>query len=819
VKRHWFALLTVVLAWTALIVLLCTAAGWRSAATQPAWAAGPEAEPTVTEVNPSFAPNDMDTPLVITGTGFAAVPTLYLGTTVLEEVGWVTSATLTATAPWGMDPGVYTMTVTNPGGGSGVLPRAFTVTQGIGVWNTGELYGGIGRQVIINPLTPTTLYATSEDVGMFRSHDGAETWTFQYAGPVGPLSIDPISPNRLYMTAYPHAGGPFYRSDDEGTTWIPLTTTFPTTGTVIRDCWGGMGIYAHPSNSGTVYAHACDAGDRRSGLIKSTNWGQDWEPVMGGLTDTQVTALAFHPDDPDIMVLGTASGNVFRSSDSGASWTYASRPVGYVGMLAVNPLGDREVWLASQDVFGDPCGLLKSANTDLTAWTVIELVPGEPACAESAIRFAPTAWGGVYSETIFVAGHGRLYKTSDGGNTWGPFGCDAGIHDIALHPTEASTIYLAGYIHGIYKTTDGGTTWQVANQGLTAMFPWQVVTVPGKPEVVYARFFGWPGVFKSTRGGATWQFLQVGDGEGGIDSLLVDPSDRTRVYAGMSGRVYISTDSGNTWATYGELAPPPQYIDCNQFAKVLLGVPGQPGTLLAGVQHWCGSPVASPGSIYRSIDYGEHWDRVYPTHTQEISQVNDLAYDPTSPTVIYAATGESERGGGMLKSTDGGASWQPVGADVIDWAKDVAVEPGTHRVFTSKGCCLPLYVSDDGGATWTPTGYGGGHNVHDIIFAPDDPSVLYDAADQGLYRSTDGAQSWQPADGELGQVTVYALAVVTATERVILYAGTSGGVAEGSAAQAWRGANKGETLVTAGVYRYTTRRTQWVYLPLVVRQQ
>jgi hypothetical protein len=787
-----------------------------AAATSPADAPG------VTAVAPSEAPNDLDAPIVISGTAFAVVPTVCLENTVLEKVGWVNSTTLTATVPWGMSPGVYTMTVTNPGGESHALSEAFSVTQGIGVWNAGELYGGVGRQVVINPLTPTTLYATSEDVGVFRTRDGAATWEFKYANPVGYVSIDPVSPNRVYMAAYPHAGGVFYRSDNHGEIWAPLSTTFPVTGTLARNCARYWGIQAHPTSSGTVYAYACDTGEGGSGLIRSTNWGEDWVPAMGGLTDTQVTALAFHPNDADVLVLGTASGNIFRTSNGGALWTYASAPVGHVALLAVNPFGNNEVWVASQDVFGDPCALLRSSDSDLSAWTAMELVPGEPACAESAIRFAPAAWGGVYSGTVFAAGHGSLHRTADGGDTWVSFGGDSSIHDIALHPTDASTLYLAHAAEGVKRTVDGGVTWQVANQGFTAMLPWQVVTVPGQPAVVYARFFGWSGVFKSSRGGATWRFSEVGDGDRGVESLVVDSTDPWRVYAGVSGRVYVSTDNGTTWPTYGELVPPSQYAGCNQFPNSLLAVPGQPGALLAGVQHWCGSPFANQGSIYRSTDYGAHWDHVYPSLTQAISQVNDMAFDPASPRVVYAATGQDGRGdGGILKSEDWGVNWHPVGEGVIASAKDVVVEPGTHRVFATTGCCLPLYVSDDGGEHWTATEFGGGHNVHDILFAPGEPPVLYDAAQQGLYRSMDGALSWQQAAGELGQIQVYALDVVTATDRVILYAGTSGGLVQSPgelASSADLSDDIGAYLVNAGVYRWTslTASTK-VYLPIVQR--
>jgi photosystem II stability/assembly factor-like uncharacterized protein len=821
-NKRWFALAAVCLAWIAAAMILAWSTDLIGSENVSglAWAAAPEAEPTIIEVDPSSAPNDLDTPFVITGTGFTAVPTLALGGMPIDDVGWVSSATLTATLPWGMDPGVYTLTVANPGGESGSLPGAFTVSQGFGVWNAGELYGGEVQQIVVNPVTPTTLYASTHG-GLFRSRNGGESWSFKLTPSADYPAIDPLSPNRIYVHSYPHQPSQFlFRSDDEGDTWIPLTTTFPTTYTSGYDCWGGFGIHPHPTAPGVVYVNACDNGEGRSGLILSTNWGQDWAPATNGLTDTQVTAFAFHPDDPGIMVVGTAGGNIFHSSDGGASWTHASRPLEYVATLAVNPFGDHEVWVSSLDAYGAPCALRKSANAELTAWTTMEPVPGEPLCAVD-IEFAPTV-----SATVYVAvTYGRGYKTTNGGAAWLPFGGDVGqrgeIHDIALHPIESDTVYLGGFVHGVHKTTDGGGTWQVANQGLTAMFPEQLVTVPGQPELVYARFRFQPDVFKSTRGGATWRRLPITTPQ----SIQVDPSDPKRVYVGLVGRVYLSTDGGDTWPEYGELSPPSQHAGCSQWPRVLLTVPGQPGVLLAGVEHSCSLPTARPGSIYRSTDYGSHWDHVYPTATHEISFVQDLAYDPLSPIVVYAATGAAGHGGGLFRSTDGGANWEPVGAGVIDSAQRVVVEPGTHRVFVSKGC-LPLYVSSDGGATWAPTGLGGGHSVEDILFAPGvspgDPPVLYDAASQGLYRSTDGAQSWQQAAGELGQIPIYALAAVTTTDRVILYAGTTGGHVESGEGSVGFGNSPDAPatyLVNAGVYRYTSLRRWWVYLPLVVGQQ
>ena len=139
-KKQWFAItITVATATTALLVLFWWMGTISSGISTPALAAPADQgvlSPTVTDVDPTGAPNDLDTPMVITGTGFSAElsgtlvitqPTVYLGAVSLEDVGWVSSATLTATVPWGLDPGVYTLTVVNPDTQSGSLPDAFTV--------------------------------------------------------------------------------------------------------------------------------------------------------------------------------------------------------------------------------------------------------------------------------------------------------------------------------------------------------------------------------------------------------------------------------------------------------------------------------------------------------------------------------------------------------------------------------------------------------------------------------------------------------------------------------------------------------------------
>jgi photosystem II stability/assembly factor-like uncharacterized protein len=798
----------VLISTAALLVLLCLMGRGGSDVSRPALAAPLQITPTVALVDPPSAPNDLDTPIVITGTDFVSVPAVYLGDTSLSDVEWMTSTVLRATVPWGMDPGVYTLTVENPGGESGVLPNAFTVTQGIGVWNATHLYGGKIGEVVINPITPTTVYAVAHDVGIFRSRNAGETWSFVYASSAQDLAVDPVTPTTIYW-----GSGGLARSDDEGDTWN----------------WLGDLVnlpYPHPTISDTVYATkrwSWGSGGG-GGLWRSTDRGQTWVTATNGLTDSAVTGLVFHPTDPMTMYLGTANGNVFRSTDAGDSWSHVAHPINYIMTLAINPRGAHELW-ASNHCLDVPEITLKSTNVEYTAWITV----GTPVAAQpfESIDFPPLAWGDTFSETVFAAGcwAGDLMRTVDGGDTWAQLAeARSGKNDIALHPTVSNTLYTGSRFDGVLISEDGGEAIRIIDQGLTAVVPRQLATVPGQPDVVYAITDREGGIYKATRAGARWQFLEVERVSSGNSFVAVDPFTPTRVYVGngASGQgawqIDISEDSGQTWTSRVISAPEP-YSDCNAvWPQALRPDPAHPGILLAGLNHFRrGTPFFQAGGIYRSTDYGESW--TYVDVGQVISPVTDLAYDALTSTIVYAATGWKGAGTGMLRSTDGGQTWQPMGEGIaaLDHVDSLAAEPSDpYRVFAWVGWPNDdLYVSENHGVTWTLAFSPVCHDVR-LLFVPSEPPVLHISAMQGLYRSTDGGQSWARAAGTLGYVPIYSLATVTATDRVILYAGTAGGYVQSGAAQTLGTANAGGTLVNAGVYRYA-QRTWRVYLPLVLR--
>ncbi len=110
-KSKLFATAAAVLAATLLVALLCLMGQGNPPVLHLALAA--PAAPTVTAVDPASAPNDLDTPIVIIGTDFTAdmsgtlvitQPTVRLGNLALNDVGWISSTTLTATCRGGLTP-------------------------------------------------------------------------------------------------------------------------------------------------------------------------------------------------------------------------------------------------------------------------------------------------------------------------------------------------------------------------------------------------------------------------------------------------------------------------------------------------------------------------------------------------------------------------------------------------------------------------------------------------------------------------------------------------------------------------------------------
>ncbi len=155
---------------------------------------------------------------------------------------------------------------------------------------------------------------------------------------------------------------------------------------------------------------------------------------------------------------------------------------------------------------------------------------------------------------------------------------------------------------------------------------------------------------------------------------------------------------------------------------------------------WAGAPA---GGLWKTTDGGLTWT----TNTDNLTVIGctDLAIDPSNPNTMYLATGDGYAGDtyciGVLKSTDGGLSWNPSGLTfAVSTQREMRrliINPQNPQILlaaTNAG----IYRTTNGGSSWTLVASG---TTYDLEFKPSHPNVVY-AGGTTLRRSTDGGLTW-----------------------------------------------------------------------------
>jgi photosystem II stability/assembly factor-like uncharacterized protein len=304
--------------------------------------------------------------------------------------------------------------------------------------------------------------------------------------------------------------------------------------------------------------------------------------------------------------------------------------------------------------------------------------------------------------------------------------------------------------------------------------------------------------------GGEWASLSAGSEEKGLRAVAVDPLNPQKIFIGSTKGVFVSNDAGKVWVNCLDLSSSKRTIpkDLPPAQKSLVDgllVAGETGDI-SGITALAVDPAnsqkvfaGSVDGIYVCTDGGKSWTRANGTLKGLTVFALGIAIDPSNPDMVYAGT----LGSDMLKSMDGGKTWQRVEvAPAESTVSAVAVHPFDSNVIYA-GTPDAVFRTKNGGAMWEKV-FSQGKAAQSFSIDQVNPSVVYLGTSEGLYRSGDGGSTWaEVGAGPLGQKKVKRVAVAPSDSNAI-YAATADGVygsADGGAK--WQDLSKGTGLNNA----------------------
>ncbi len=486
------------------------------------------------------------------------------------------------------------------------------------------------------------------------------------------------------------------------------------------------------------------------------------ENIEGRITDIEMS-----PDDPETVYIGSANGGVFKSADAGMNW---------------EPIFDDQSSLSIGDI------AISLSNPE-----VIYVGTGEANAGGGSLAYDGTG----------------IFKSTDSGESWQFVGLEnsGSIGRMVVHPDNPDILYVAamgrlfsdGSQGGIYKTIDGGSSWEQKLFISDSTGAIDVVIDPSHPETLYAsmwervrrpgrRSYGGPtsGIYKSVDGGENWVELTNGlpslpdeKGRIGIDIAISDPQVLYAVYADSIGYfkgMYKTMDEGATWLDISNSIDPDCFASYGWwFGRVkvdptdaniayLIGFylyktenGGSSWNVISGWnvhvdQHAVAiNPennekvyLGNDGGFYSSQNGGNTW---YWSESLPITQFYSCDLDEQVPERIYGGAQDNGTNRTMTGSTN---DWESIyGGDGLR----VLVDPSNNNYIYAQYQYGGLGRSTDGGESFTPADNGiNGQNRFNwnspIVFNPQNPDILYFGSNK-LYKSTDRAQSWSAISPDL----------------------------------------------------------------------
>lgn len=336
--------------------------------------------------------------------------------------------------------------------------------------------------------------------------------------------------------------------------------------------------------------------------------------------------------------------------------------------------------------------------------------------------------------------------------------------DLALDPTDPDRLYAATAAGGLWRlsnaATAGAPSWAPLSDFNDALDTACVAVAASNPSRIYISQTPDYRVVRSDNGGTTWQATgSAAHGLGHARRLLVHPSDSDTVIAATSNGVWISADAGVTW----HLLRAGDYLDAamdpDDSSIVYVGehLAGLFKTYNLGLTwHQCvawGSVTGTGGSNMIQIAVG-----------RQRNDANRRVAVKFGEMVVVNGRG------GRPPGVAGGGAWTnrplPGSGDGYGyWCHALAIDPFDDQMMLAGA--QQLFRTTDGGGIWNLVAsfYNPHEDQHSVVFDPTTRNRVYVANDGGVFRSTNGGQTWSQLN--VGIVTAQFYRVGVAGDRAV----------------------------------------------------
>ncbi len=502
----------------------------------------------------------------------------------------------------------------------------------------------------------------------------------------------------------------------------------------------------------------------------------------------RINTIAFHPTTTNQMWVGAPVGGLWKSDNSGNTWTTNTDELTNLGIsdIAINPLNTNVMYIATGDRdAGDTYsfGILKSTdggvtwNTTGLSWNVTQ-----------QRKIGRVIIHPIDTNIIVAATRSGIYRSTNSGATWVREAIGS-FNTIIISPAAPDTMF-AGTVSGgnarVYRSTNKGDTWTQMNSGMptSGTRRVEIAISPQDPKRVYALFSdgtqAYYGLYQTTNGGTSWTqrssspnilgSATSGNGAGGQSwydlCIAVSPTNKNQVFIG-GVNLWRSNNAGTTWKiiggyTWGGAGNPWVHPDMHYMQF-------KPGTDTLYVGHDGGvSYTSNAGTSWTHLMDGLNITQYYKMSTSQQSanvmiggaQDNsthllrnnnwtvpvggdgmDNAINQDDNKYMYA----SSQYGNYRRSINGGNSFSYINSLTPNgqggWVTPITIDPvSASTVYIGYN---RLWKSTNNGSTWSSTSTSNNPGqIDDIEVAASKTSVIYIIINASIYKSVNTGSTW-----------------------------------------------------------------------------